>query len=171
MFLWCRLTGRFLQPIEFDRNIHRLNVVLVDVRLGLLIDRVNKPLLSQEKSMLGPILLEADGDHKIREEREPRVRRSVRAIQVLHETSQCTVVRSVGKTSRQAHIMHIEWLRIRKTLSAVRMCQPSCAASDSIILNVGILGVGLGASMAELGSSRLPRQTQRHPRQSVIWVA
>ena len=138
MFLWCRLTGSFLQPIEFDRNIHRRNVVLVDIRLGLLIDRVNKPLLSQEKSILGPrdfnpeisrqrlvggdleshrelvlesldmgetlveddgiidvvedvghcavsllpliqtrihsILLESDGDHIIREKREPRIR-------------------------------------------------------------------------------------------------
>jgi hypothetical protein len=46
------------------------------------------------------------------------------------------------------------------------MCQPSCAASDSIILplavNVGILGVGAGMPASELGSSRLPRQTQRH---------
>jgi hypothetical protein len=41
-----------------------------------------------------------------------------------------------------------------------RGCASSAAACDSIILKVGILGVGAG--MPELGSGRLPRQTQRH---------
>ena len=41
MLLRRRLISRFLQPVELDRNIHRRNVVLVDIRLGLVIDRVD----------------------------------------------------------------------------------------------------------------------------------
>ena len=76
--------------------------------------------LSLIKTRINSALLEANADHVVREEREPRIWRGIEAIQVLHETSQCTVVRSVWKTSRQSHIMHIEWLRIRKSLSTVR---------------------------------------------------
>ena len=66
MLLRSRLPviSRFLQPVQVEQelygNIHRRNVELVDIRLGLLIDRVNKPLLSQEKPMLGPGDLNAE---------------------------------------------------------------------------------------------------------------
>ena len=59
MLLWRWLISSFLQPIELDRNIHRRNVVLVNVRLGLVIDRVNESLLRQDKTVLGARDLDA----------------------------------------------------------------------------------------------------------------
>ena len=47
------------------------------------------------KARINSILLESNGDHVVREQREPRIRRGHQTIQVLHETSESTVVGTI----------------------------------------------------------------------------